>query len=118
MFLNFNTLLAQGQTEGISKYRFSELTIAVFDETTNNYKETSTEKMLGIIIMNNISGTVTIETDGKKKKFKLIGTTIEPDTFRTLYQLRLNDENFILAESVRYFTLIGTTERIIYKQSR
>ena len=113
-----NAAFGQDQLNGKLTFRFVEVSTSEYDEPTNSYKEIESKKLKGTILMNNINGTVIIEHSGKKRTFKLVGTTIEPDTFRTMFQLKENDKNYFLAEAPHYFTLIGETDRIIYSLER
>ena len=113
-----NAAFGQDQLDGKLTFRFVEISTSEYDEPTNSYKEIDSKKVKGTILINNINGTVIIEHSGNQRTFKLVGTTIEPDTFRTMFKLKENDKNYFLAEAVHYFTLIGETDRIIYSLER
>ena len=116
LFLNFSE--AQDQLGGKFTFRFDEANTSVYDESAEDYKEIETKKIRGTILINNIDGTVIIQNRNSERTFKLVGTTVEQETFRTLYQLKEQNEDFVLAEAPRYLTLIGTSERIIYTLQR
>ncbi|HEX7016926.1 MAG TPA: hypothetical protein VF191_15565 [Cyclobacteriaceae bacterium] len=103
--------------QGLETFTFKGITISVFDEKTEDYKETDNSPASGKIVISYIDNTVEIASSGGKRNFRLTKVDVDPETLRTMLELDEGGKRYVLAIASRYATLIGVKNRIVYNRA-